>query len=110
MRGLVLAAFFTISTASPALAGFDDAIACGSETYAATGTLKSFSNDRRTVTIAHDDIPGYMNAMTMPFELGASARADGLAGGDRVRFTFTATDEGRRVITKIEKDAPRKAR
>jgi len=32
-----------------------------------------------TVTISHDPFPGYMDAMTMPFELGGEAR--------RVRLT-----------------------
>lgn len=110
MKVLVLAACLALSTMAPALASFEEAIACGSETHSATGILKAASSDRRTLTIAHDAIPGYMGAMTMSFELGAASQADGLAVGDRVRFTFTATDDGRRVISKIEKDAARKAR
>jgi len=39
----------------------------------------------REVTIAHDDIPDYMPAMTMPFTLAEDESAR-LAPGDRVRF------------------------
>lgn len=79
-----------------------------SQSYNARGVVRSIAADKHSVTIAHDAIPGYMGAMTMSFQLGATSQADGLAVGDRVRFTFTATDDGRRVISKIEKDAPRK--
>jgi Cu/Ag efflux protein CusF len=110
MKVLLLAACLALSTVAPVLVGFEEAIACGSETYSATGIIKAASNERRTLTIAHDAIPGYMGAMTMSFELGAASQAEGLVVGDRVRFTFTASDDGRRVISKIEKDAARKAR
>lgn len=40
------------------------------------------------VEVAHDDIPGFMPAMTMPFALKTPAEATGLEPGDRVRFTL----------------------
>jgi len=105
---LLVAAGFAASPLAPAVR-LAAPIVRAAETYAASGILKATSSDRRTLTIAHDTIPGYMGAMTMSFELGAAVKADGLAVGDRVRFTFTATEDGRRVISKIEKETSRRA-
>jgi protein SCO1/2 len=48
---------------------------------------KVLNVDRRgaTVTIAHDAIPGYMEAMAMPFKLKDERGLDILAAGDRVQ-------------------------
>jgi protein SCO1 len=42
---------------------------------------------RTEITVNHDDIPGFMPAMTMPYFLKEGTRAEGLAPGD----LFTAT-------------------
>jgi protein SCO1/2 len=66
-----------------------------SRTFQVTGVVTSPIADGR-VMVAHDEIPGYMPAMTMPF----AAVADGepsLAAGDRVRFKLTATAESSRA-------------
>lgn len=52
------------------------------------------------MNIHHEDIPGYMNAMTMSFEPGAPGQLDGLSEGDQVVFTFVDDGE-RRVLEKI---------
>ncbi|HWP43451.1 MAG TPA: copper-binding protein [Blastocatellia bacterium] len=41
-----------------------------------------------TVTIAHEEIPGYMEAMTMPFRLKDEWAFDSLAAGDQVTATL----------------------
>ena len=66
------------------------------------GVVKSFGKERRYVNIAHEEIPGYMAAMTMSFEPRRPEQLEGLAPGDRVALSFT--DEGvRRLIDTIEK-------
>lgn len=47
----------------------------------------------RSVRIAHDEIPGYMAAMTMAFTL-ADGERDTLTPGDRVRFTLRTDQPG----------------
>lgn len=70
--------------------------------YTTRGTVKSFGKKRRYVNIAHDDIPGYMSAMTMSFEPSDPHQLDPLVEGDRVTLTFT--DDGqRRVLERITK-------
>ncbi|AKV00500.1 hypothetical protein AKJ09_07163 [Labilithrix luteola] len=81
-----------------------DAYACGAETYSTRGVVKSFGDGRRYVNIAHDKIDGYMAAMTMSFEPRTPEQLQGIDVGDRVSFTFAATEDGRRVLTVIKKD------
>jgi protein SCO1/2 len=47
----------------------------------------------RSVRVAHDEIPGYMAAMTMEFTL-ADGETTRLAPGDRVRFTLRVDKPG----------------
>ena len=72
------------------------------ERYTTRGVVKSFGRARRYVNIAHEDIPGYMQAMTMSFEPSSPTQLDGLVEGQRVELTFT--DDGlRRVLERIAK-------
>ncbi|HWL86020.1 MAG TPA: copper-binding protein [Polyangiaceae bacterium] len=68
-----------------------------------TGTIRSFGPDRSYVNIAHDAIPGFMDAMTMAFEFQGEAQSSGLEVSDRIEFTFTADRQGRLVIASISK-------
>src|ERR1700758_399753 len=38
--------------------------------YKLKGVVKSVDEKSRRVTVAHDDIPGFMAAMTMPYKVG----------------------------------------
>lgn len=51
-----------------------------------------------TVRIAHDDIAGFMPAMTMPFMVEPAEAAASLTPGDRVRFTLLVGPEGTRAV------------
>ena len=53
-------------------------------TYEATGTIVSIEGEH--VLIDHQDIPGFMDAMTMTFPVEDPALLEGLEEGDRVRF------------------------
>ena len=74
------------------------------KTYHATGEVRSFGPQRVYVNIAHDDIPGYMNAMTMSFEPENPSLLDGLEVGVRVSFDFYETADSRRVLTRIQRN------
>jgi len=52
--------------------------------------------EARVLRVAHDDIPGYMPAMTMAFTL-ADGESPSLAAGDRVRFTLRVGRQGTRM-------------
>lgn len=73
------------------------------ERWEARGVIERFGAERKSVSIAHEAIPGYMGAMTMSFEAKNTEQLARFAIGDRVSFTFTDTDDGRRVIESITK-------
>ena len=55
------------------------------------GTVKKVVVPDRRVVIAHEDIPGFMHAMTMSFEVNKPSLLHNLEPGDRVRFTLEMT-------------------
>lgn len=77
--------------------------AASAEAHSTRGTIEEVRDEGRVLVIAHDEIPGYMRAMTMPFELAPEARSTSLKKGDAIDFTFVTTDDGKRVITKISR-------
>jgi protein SCO1/2 len=52
--------------------------------YRLKGVVKSSSAAEGRLTIAHEAIPGFMEAMTMPFDYGDKTLLEGLAEGDHV--------------------------
>ena len=111
LRPTVIVAVVSLAlTSLTTLAGLREAGAsesvptAGSQKYTTRGVVKSFGPEKKYVNIAHEDIAGYMNAMTMSFEPRLPSQIAGLAAGDKVRFTFTTTDEGRRMIDVLEKE------
>lgn len=58
------------------------------------GLVRGIAPDKRNVTIAHEEIPGYMGAMTMTFRVAKEEDTGDLHPGDSVSFTLhvTATD------------------
>jgi len=75
----------------------------GKKAYTTKGSIKAFGEGRKTVKIAHEEIPGYMKAMTMPFAVSAPTALDGLSEGDAVDFSFTEESDGRMLIQSIKK-------
>jgi protein SCO1/2 len=52
--------------------------------YSLVGLVKGINRDAREVQIRHEDIPGFMAAMTMPFRIKDKVVLDQLKVGDRV--------------------------
>lgn len=57
--------------------------------YTTTGLVLHINRPAASVTISHDAFPGFMDAMTMPFDLRGEARQMRLTPGDRVRFRLS---------------------
>ena len=70
--------------------------------YDGVGVVESINDARTVVEINHQDIKDLMPAMSMPFEVKGAALLDGIAAGDRVRFTVAAMPHGL-VIVEIRK-------
>ena len=73
-----------------------------SQRYTARGTVRSIDADKSLLWIAHDDIPGYMKAMTMPFVASAEIRRN-LRPGDHVQFSFHDDGNGALIIESLTK-------
>lgn len=75
----------------------------GARRFSARGAIKAIADDRSSLDIAHEAIPGFMPAMTMSF-VARPAQLRGLAVGDRVHFEFEQTDDGDLVVRSIAAD------
>lgn len=101
---VLLAAFAThVGAAAPERNERETGAEPCSATYSVRGVVKAFGPERRTVSIAHEDIPGFMMAMTMSFVPRTPTQLAGLAVGDRVMLTFTAEGDGQLSIDSIRK-------
>jgi protein SCO1/2 len=52
--------------------------------YDVRGTVVSVSPEKQMITVDHEDIPGLMKAMKMPFRVADSKLLEGLREGDRI--------------------------
>jgi Cu/Ag efflux protein CusF len=102
LRSLLLVATPVLATTSVACGGADDGTE-GQPVREATGEIKALSDDGKTATIAHEKIEGFMDAMTMDFELPDPKLAEGLVVGDRVDFSFQMNREGKMLVRSITK-------
>jgi Cu/Ag efflux protein CusF len=98
---LLLVLFALLSPAAACAASTKAPASPSAEAISTSGTIQEI-REGGIVVIAHDEIPGRMRAMTMPFEAETAALA-GLVVGDRVRFVFEDREDGRRPIRSIEK-------
>jgi protein SCO1/2 len=57
--------------------------------HAATGIVLKVSPNHRTVDVSCDEIPGYMSAMAMSFQLRNQASATSLAVGTKIAFNIS---------------------
>jgi protein SCO1/2 len=61
--------------------------------YSTQGLILTVDKPGAIVTISHDEFPGFMEAMVMPFELRGAARDIALTAGDRVRLRLAVKGE-----------------
>ncbi len=79
--------------------------------FTVTGMVVRVDRAARTMTVSHDAIPGFMDAMTMPFAVPPATALDALVPGTVVTFTLvvgrtTAAAEAIRVVAfeNVEQD------
>jgi protein SCO1/2 len=68
----------------------------GARQFAATGLIVAVLDDGQ-VSVAHEAIPDFMPAMTMPLTLADPRDAGRLTPGDRVQFTLRVSDQASRA-------------
>jgi protein SCO1/2 len=66
----------------------------GDESYPLVGRVVSIDRDTGRVAIRHEEIPGFMPAMTMPFDLAGNPVLDELQPGDTIQATLRVHGTG----------------
>jgi protein SCO1/2 len=71
-----------------------EAAPAGAQRYPLKGKVVEVDTTRRTITIAHEDIPGFMPAMTMPFVVleKDAALLGGVGPNDEITATLVVPD------------------
>lgn len=103
MRALILAVALVSTVACEGASSSAQTRGERAEQHDTRGTIRAIADDRRSVTIAHEDIPGFMPAMTMPFSVDDPAMLQSLAVGDAVELTFANKPGGGFRIVRIRK-------
>ena len=80
-------------TSDPAPASATPAAPAVTNVYFVKGVVKELKPDGNTVIIDHEEIPNYMEAMTMPFRVKKTNDLAGLQPGDKVFFRMLVTDD-----------------
>ena len=75
------------------------------KTVSAEGNVIALVPESSEIVLAHNEIKGFMDPMTMGYKVSSPAPLNAVKPGDRVRFTI---DTERRVIIKIVKSQPAK--
>lgn len=70
--------------------------------YEARGLIRGLPPDHKTIDVEHEDIPGFMPSMTMPFEVRDEKEMSGLQIGDAISFRLNVTQRDS-WIDRIEK-------
>jgi protein SCO1/2 len=63
----------------------------GADHYDTRGVVRGFSPDRSTIEIQHENIPGFMPSMTMPFAARDPKQIADLRTGDAISFRMAVT-------------------
>jgi Cu/Ag efflux protein CusF len=77
------------------------------EEYALTGRILGLREEEKTAVIMHDEIVGWMSAMTMDFPIRDDAEWKKLKVGSKIEATVFASDDGFYVgkIKVVEEDS-----
>ncbi|MEY4691108.1 MAG: hypothetical protein RIT19_1433 [Verrucomicrobiota bacterium] len=59
--------------------------------YSVQGIVRRVEPERRSVVVKHEEVPGFMPAMTMPFDVKEPKELQGLKPGDRISFRMLVT-------------------
>jgi len=70
----------------------------GTQTYTVNGRVAGIKDDGQTLVVEHEEIPGYMPPMIMPFSVADSSMTASLAPGDAIQFRLAVTDDSASII------------
>jgi protein SCO1 len=111
-RSLVIVAALVITPAAFTCAdektsGDSISLNTNQQVYQVTGLVLEVKPEEKSVRIKHDAIPGYMDAMTMTFDVKNTNELSGVEAGDPVSFRMIV-DENYGWIEQIKKTGPKR--
>lgn len=76
--------------------------------YQVKGVVHDIMPDKNKVKIAHEEIPGYMDAMTMTFDVKSPSELSGIKPGDSISFRMLVTSDDGWIdnLVKLNTNAP----
>lgn len=86
-----------------------DKSASGPRHFEVRGIVRGLLPDQKTINVEHEEIPGFMAAMTMPFTAKDPKERAALRVGDAISFRLTVTDQDS-WIDQIKKINPEEVR
>ncbi|MGA9966438.1 MAG: copper-binding protein [Terriglobales bacterium] len=66
----------------------------GVKRYTLTGRVVSMDKPARSINVEGDEIPGFMAAMTMPYQVKDAGVLDKLSPGDQIKAEIVVGNEG----------------
>ena len=66
----------------------------GAKRYTLTGRLVSVDKADQSITVDGDAIPGFMSAMTMPYQVKDASALGKLSPGDQIKAEIVVANEG----------------
>jgi protein SCO1/2 len=79
------------------------------QAFQVRGSIRELKPDGITALIAHEEIPGYMDAMVMPFQVKDAKQLKGLAAGDTVSFQLIVSADDGWIEQVVKLESPRPA-
>lgn len=110
---IVLSIYFTVSTTMLSAevlamnAKNGPAPPAQTRTFKVHGRVRALDPAQRRIRIAHEEIPGYMSAMTTPFFVKGTDALATLAAGENVQFELVVTKDDAWIshVQKIPEDS-----
>jgi protein SCO1/2 len=65
----------------------------GTREFAVKGVVKKVEPENNRVLVAHEAIPDFMDAMTMPFRIKDPAELVAIKAGDSISFRLSVTED-----------------
>ena len=104
-------------TTSPSPVATPAPVNVSTQIFQVKGVVVAVKPQEKTVRIRHEEIPGYMEAMTMPFEVKDTNELAGVSDGDSVTFRMLVTEtdgwidqikklEGETLVNTLPANAP----
>lgn len=113
---IILAAWLLLTVVSckervSALAGSAPSASASTnqQAFQVKGVVKELKPDGKTIVIKHEEVPNYMPAMTMPFEVKNTDELRGLQPGNAITFRMIVTDTDGWIDHIMKLNAPQPA-